>query len=114
MLQRADGGGKDHERNALFYRQPALRREDLRCGVAESLADGELLALAIGRGVWRGQQSDSEASWGGELCVATSAGVSLAQETSSQGEHEDQALSGDSRCRLSGGNSQTRVTMWIK
>jgi hypothetical protein len=41
-----------------------------------------LLALAIGRDIWRGRQSDSEASWRGELRVVASVGVGLAQATS--------------------------------
>jgi hypothetical protein len=36
---------------------------------------------------------------------------SLAQETSGQGEHEDQALPSDFGCGLFGGNPQTRVVM---
>src|SRR5215472_708612 len=114
MLQRADGSREDHKRAALFYRQPALPCEDLRCGVAESLADGELSALGIGRDVWRGCQPNSEVSWCGEFRVVATVGVSLAQETSGQREYEDQTLSGDSRCWLFGGNPQTGVVIWIR
>jgi hypothetical protein len=75
-------GGKTTSELRYFIGRPALLGGDLRRGVAEPLADGELFTLAIGCDVWRGCQPDSKTSWGGEFRIVASVGIGLAQATS--------------------------------